>query len=88
MAGSEYTTLVDAFRAVPDPRQRRGQRYPWWLLLTLLAAAMLSGQQHGRGIGQWVREHTEELCDALGWTGRRLPSEATLRRAARQVQQQ
>ncbi len=74
MANGEYTTLVDAFRAVPDPRKRRGQRYPWWLLLTLIAAAMLSGQQHGRGIGQWVREHTDELRDALGWTGQRLPS--------------
>lgn len=85
MANGEYTTLVEAFRAVPDPRKRRGQRYPWWLLLTLIAAAMLSGQQHGRGIGQWVREHTDEVRDALGWTGQRLPSEATLRRAARQV---
>jgi len=34
MATGEYTTLVEAFRAVPDPRKRRGQRYPWWLLLT------------------------------------------------------
>lgn len=85
MAEGQYTTLVEAFRAVPDPRKRRGQRYPWWLLLTLVAAAMLSGQRHGRGIGQWVREHADELRQALGWTGRCLPSEATLRRALRQV---
>lgn len=85
MANGEYTTLVEAFQAVPDPRKRRGQRYPWWLLLTLIAAAMLSGQQHGRGIGQWVHEHTDELREALGWMGQRLPSEATLRRAAREV---
>lgn len=88
MAEGEYTTLVDVFRAVPDPRKRRGQRYPWWLwwlLLTLVAAAMLSGQQHGRGIGQWVREHAAELRQALDWQGRCLPSEATLRRALRQV---
>jgi predicted transposase YbfD/YdcC len=86
MADGEYTTLADAFRAVPDPRKRRGPRYPWWLLLTLIAAAMLSGQQHGRGIGQWVREHSDELCQALGWTGPRLPSEATLRRATQRVE--
>ncbi len=85
MAERQYTTLVDALADVPDPRQQRGQRYPWWLLLTLIAAALLSGQQHGRGIGQWVREHTEALHAGLGWTGPRLPSEATLRRALRHI---
>jgi len=36
------------------------------LLLTLLSAAMFSGQQYGRGIGQWLREHTDDLREALG----------------------
>lgn len=85
MAGSEYTTLVEAFRAVPDPRRRRGQRYPWWLLLTLIAAAMLSGERHGRGIGQWVHEHSGRIRRGLGWHGTRLPSTSTLRRTLREV---
>lgn len=81
MDEEQYRTLVAALAAVPDPRQRRGQRYPWTLLLTLIAAALASNQPHGRAIGQWVREHTEELRVRLGWRGCRLPSEATLRRA-------
>ncbi len=76
----EYTSLVDAMSDVPDPRKRRGQRYPWRLLLTLIAAAMASGQQHGRGIGQWVREHGERVTEQLGGSRDRIPSEATLRR--------
>jgi hypothetical protein len=71
--------------AVPDPRQRRGRRYPWSLLLVLIAAAVASGQSHGRAIGQWVREHAPQRGETLGWPGARLPSEATLRRALRGV---
>lgn len=85
MAEGQYTTLTDALMAVPDPRKRRGQRYPWWVLLTLIAAAIVSGQQHGRAIGQWVREHTDELDALLAGAGGRVPSEATLRRALQAV---
>ena len=81
MDDGEYKTLAAALAGVPDPRQRRGQRYPWRLLLVLLAAAVASGQPHGRAIGQWVQEHASELRTRLGWRGRRLPSAATLRRA-------
>jgi predicted transposase YbfD/YdcC len=85
MAMAQYTTLSAALREVPDPRQRRGQRYPWWLLLTLIAAAVVSQQRHGRAIGQWVREHADEIRTSLSWPGATLPSEATLRRALRAV---
>ena len=81
----EYRTLVEALAAVPDPRKARGRRYPWTLLLTLVSAALTSGQRSGRGIGQWVREQTDNLAALLGRPGRPLPSEATLRRAIRSV---
>ena len=81
----EYTTLVDALRDMPDPRQRRGQRYPWWVLLSLIAAAVVSGQAHGRAIGQWVREHADDLAGMLAAAQGRVPSEATLRRALQAV---
>ena len=47
MDPDQYTTLAATLQAVPDPRQR----YPWSLLLTLIMAALVSGEQHGRGIG-------------------------------------
>jgi len=85
MDEAKYTTLVEALAAVPDPRKRRGRRYAWTLLLTLVSAALASGQRSGRGIGQWVREQTASLAVLLGRPDRPLPSEATLRRAVRTV---
>lgn len=85
MDAPQYTDLRAALAAVPDPRCRRGRRYPWPLLLTLIAAALASGEQNLRAIGQWVAEHADELRLTLGVPGRRLPSTATLRRALRAV---
>jgi hypothetical protein len=44
----QYTSLLEALAVVPDPRKARGKRYPWLLLLTLLAAGLASGQQTAR----------------------------------------
>lgn len=81
----QYTDLRAALSAVPDPRHRRGQRYPWPVLLTLIAAALVSGQQGMRAIAQWVAEHSEELGPLLALPPGRVPSAATLRRAVRAV---
>ncbi len=85
MDRSHYTTMMEALAEVPDPRERRGVRYPWGLLLGLLGAAMVAGNRHGRAMGQWVREHAEILVGVLEPAGGRLPSESTLRRALRGV---
>lgn len=85
MDHEEYTTLVAALRSVPDPRKARGQRYPWAVLLTVIAAALASNQPHGRAISQWVHEHADELGDVLAVVPGRIPSEATLRRALQAV---
>jgi predicted transposase YbfD/YdcC len=81
----KYTTLVEALAGVPDPRKARGQRHPWLLVLTLVSAALASGNHTGRAIGQWVGEHQDDLARDLGRTQRPLPSESTLRRALRSV---
>ena len=85
MDAPEYTDLLAALRDVPDPRRPRGRRYAWPLLLTLLAAALASGERNVRAIGQWVAEHAEELVALLDPPRGRLPSTATLRRALRAV---
>jgi hypothetical protein len=43
-----------------------GRWYQWGTLVTLIAAALMSDERHGRGIGQWVHEHTDELRRRLG----------------------
>lgn len=85
MDAPQYSHLCAALTDVPDPRQRRGRRYPWPLLLTLVAAALVSGQSNLRAIGQWVGEHAAEVRAALAVPPGRLPSPATLRRALRAV---
>jgi predicted transposase YbfD/YdcC len=79
-----YTTLVEALAMVPDPRKARGRRYPWLLLLTLLAAGLASGQQTARAMAQWVHLHAHDLRAALPLL-MRLPSESTLLRTLRLV---
>lgn len=85
MDAPQFTNLRTALAAVPDPRHARGQRYPWPVLLTLIAAALVSGQQGMRGIAQWVSEHAAELGPLVGLPAGRVPSAATLRRTVRMV---
>jgi len=84
MDAPQYSHLCAALTDVPDPRKRRGRRYPWPVLLTLIAAALVSGQQGVRAVGQWAAEHAEDLIPRLALPGR-VPSTATLRRALRAV---
>lgn len=83
MDAPQYRDFRAALSAVPDPRQRRGQRYAWPVLLTLIAAALVGGQQGVRGIGQWVAEHADEVRPMLNLAPGRVPSTATLRRTLR-----
>lgn len=85
MDRNQYKTLVETLSRLADPRYRRGKRHSWTLILTLIAAAMLSGQSHPRAIGQWVREHSQKLLEILQPARESLPSESTLRRALRSV---
>ena len=81
----EYTTLVDTLKFIPDPRHARGQRYSWLLLLTLIAAALASGQKTIHAIADWVKLHAVDLRESLQPTQGRLPSEATFYRTLRAI---
>jgi predicted transposase YbfD/YdcC len=81
MDQQQYTTLVEVFSHVPDPRKRQGRRHRWLTLLCLIVAALASAQRTPRAIARWVQEHRQELFAVLPPTVSRLPSEATLRRA-------
>ncbi|MBI5032595.1 MAG: ISAs1 family transposase [Chloroflexi bacterium] len=81
----QYTTLTEALKFVPDPRHARGKRYAWLFLLTLIAAAMISGQKTVNAIADWVQVHAEELRQALNPSTGRMPSGSTFYRTVRQV---
>jgi predicted transposase YbfD/YdcC len=73
-------TLVTFLAEIPDPRSRRGRRYEWLYLLTLIAVALLAGESTLVGISQWVEAQGPELVRALQPRCRCVPSMATLRR--------
>jgi hypothetical protein len=80
----QYTSLMEALAAVPDPRKARGKRFAWTLLLTLLAAGLASGHQTAHAIAQWVGLQATALRAALPELTRR-PSESTLLRTLRLI---
>lgn len=89
MREAECNTVSQSFEGVlkriPDPRHRRGQRYAWETLLLVICAALVSGQQTGAAIAQWVVEHAGEWQAWAPTTAGRIPSAATVRRALRLV---
>lgn len=81
MDTTKLSTLAWCFKRTPDPRCRRGVRHPWWVLLTIIAAGLLCGQQNFRAIHQWARCHQALLRWYLPlWNGC-VPSAKTLQRA-------
>jgi len=85
MDQQQYTTLVDVFKHLPDPRKRKGRRHRLLTLLCLIAAALASAQRSPRAIARWVHTHREEVFALLPAAVSRLPSEATIRRALAQL---
>lgn len=81
----QYTTLLDALAAIPDPRHARGKRHDWLLILGVIASAVLSQQRSAAAIAHWVQSHTPLLLQAFQPPRGRMPSEATMRRALRYV---
>ena len=84
MNQKQYSTLMDALCAIPDPRKARGKRHAWAILLTLLAAGLASTQQTAHASAQWVKLHADQLRTALP-NLTRLPSESTLLRTLHQI---
>jgi predicted transposase YbfD/YdcC len=85
MDQQQFTSLFDFLKALPDYRQRRGRRYLWVCLLTILCAAVLSGQATGSAIAQWALLHQTAILTSLAPCLRRIPSGSTLRRTLRHM---
>jgi hypothetical protein len=84
----KYTTPVETLTILIDPRKARGKRYPWILLLTLIAIAIASGQRTVRAIADWFTLHWEELQAELHPARATCPSESAFRRVMRLIDPQ
>lgn len=80
---AKQATLMEYVADVPDPRKRKGKRYEWRFLLSLICAAMASGQKSIRGIAEWVMFHAKQLLEDLKPVRGCIPSFSTLYRALR-----
>jgi len=76
MSTNANWSLAEAFLQIPDPRRKRGVRHPLHALLTLAAAAFLSGVRSVNAIGDFGRDHPE-LAEPMGFTRGNLPCQAT-----------
>jgi len=73
-------SLRDALAAVPDPRSRRGRRFPLHAVLCLVVLGLLAGRQSLKAILELRKNFGEDLPLALGFPRKRLPAEVTLSR--------
>jgi predicted transposase YbfD/YdcC len=72
-AAASPAALMTVFAQVPDPRNRRGRRYPLPVLLALLILGKLAGETTPSGIAHWARLRASDLATALGLPRPRLP---------------
>lgn len=67
-------SLLEALQQVPDPRGRRGRRYPWPAMLACLLLAAMNGETSLRGMWVWARNHAALLCPRLFWDTGTIPA--------------
>lgn len=88
LAAVPVPSLLAALAAVPDPRRRRGRRYPVAAVLTFAVCAMVCGARSLYAIAQWGQEQgSAEVRAALGIPRARTPRVATLFRLFRDLDQ-
>jgi predicted transposase YbfD/YdcC len=81
----QYSTVLQALAALPDPRHARGKQLEWSFILGVIVSALLSQQRSVSAMAQWAKQHATPLITAFQPARGRVPSEATLRRTLRQL---
>ena len=61
----EVGSLYEALCGLEDQRDARGMRYALVTVLVYVVMAKLAGEDHLRGIAQWVRLRADKLADML-----------------------
>jgi len=74
----EPASLFALLTSLPDPRKRRGRRYPLAAILTVIILAKLAGETSISGIAHWARLRAAWLAPLLQVSHPRLPCANTL----------
>ena len=81
----DLDSLFAALSRLHDRRDARGLRYALVTVLVFMVLAKLAGEDHLRGIAQWVRLRKEVLAEALGLAKPQAPHATTYSRVLRQA---
>jgi DDE_Tnp_1-associated len=74
-------SLLVVMRQVSDPRDRRGTRFPFASLLSLVFVAILSRHTEFAAMRRWAKAHWDLLCEPLGFDPQHgVPAATTLSR--------
>ena len=77
LAAAAPGELLEALGRVPDPRDRRGIRYPLVPVLAIAVCAMLAGARSYQAIAEWAADAPPRLRARLGLPGA-VPDLATI----------
>jgi predicted transposase YbfD/YdcC len=76
----DLDSLFAALASLEDLRDARGLRYALVTILVFIVLAKLCGEDHLRGIAQWVAHRKEALAEALGLAKAQAPHATTYSR--------
>ena len=79
----DVSSLYVALCTLHDKRDARGLRYALVTMLVFILLAKLGGEDHLRGIAQWVKLRKERLAEALGLVKVQAPHATTYSRVLR-----
>lgn len=77
--------LIQGLQTIRDYRSKRGRRYPLWVMLLVSILGAMSGAQGYQALEDFGIRHYQTLCEHLGISLKRLPSDTTLRRMFQSV---
>jgi len=77
VTGGDRSELLRVLAQVPDPRCRRGVRYPFAAILAVAVCAMLAGARSFVAIAEWAGDLPEQARAGLGLPGR-IPGPVTI----------
>jgi hypothetical protein len=78
-------SLIQSLQNIRDFRAAAGRRYPLWLILLLVIMGTISGCRSYYSLEDFGVRHYQALCEKLGLTLNRLPSDSTFRRVLQKL---